>query len=273
MDFPKNKTLSKNKSGTKHIVSKAISKNSIINSRKPATKLNNYNQSTITSGPIDMILINGGSFEMGGGKESDDTPIHKVSVSGFYMSKYETTQKQWRDIMGSNPSSHKTCDNCPVEEVSWEDIQEFLKQLNEKYPGHSYRLPTEAEWEYAAKGGKYGKAYDWAGASTEVDLLSFAWFSDNSKRNTHPVGSKLPNELGLYDMSGNVMEWCSDWYDNSYYDSMQSINPKGPQSGDRRVLRGGCYYFEAEYCRSAHRGNGAPGCRRNLIGFRLVSIK
>jgi len=222
--------------------------------------------------PIAMVYVEGGTFSMGSGLRDEESPVHTVMVSSFYMSKYEVTQKQWSDVMGSNPSSNKDCGDCPVGNVSWDDIRRYLRQLNAKCPGHRYRLPTEAEWECAAKGGKKSKGYEWAGAATEADLQSVAWIRGNAGT-THPAGSKEPNELGLYDMSGNVFEWCSDWYDRKYYASSPKSNPRGPQAGAERVMRGGHWEIDAFRCRSAYRNSRPPGYRADYIGFRVVSSK
>ena len=178
------------------------------------------------SGP-QMVLVKGGTFQMGSNERDDEKPIHAVTVGDFYIGKYEVTQKEWEAVMGSNPSRFKGA-NRPVELVSWNSIQEFLQKLNSK-AGKHYRLPTEAEWEYAAKGGNQGQNYECSG-SNSIDEV--AWYNGNSSRQTHEVGQKQPNELGIYDMSGNVWEWCSDWYDANYYSSSPSKNPQGPSSGE-----------------------------------------
>ena len=221
---------------------------------------------------IEMVLVQGGTFTMGCTSEQgsdcdgDESPSHRVTVSSFYMSKYEITQKQWVEIMGSNPSSFKG-DNLPVELVSWDDVQEFIRKLNAK-TGKQYRLPTEAEWEYAARGGTKSKGYKYSGSNT---LSNVAWSDENSGGETHPVGSKMPNELGLYDMSGNVWEWCWDWYGD--YGSSAQTNPTGPSSGSYRVNRGGSWRSYAWDCRVTYRFNYSyPGRRRNSIGFRLVCL-
>lgn len=220
-------------------------------------------------GDFDMVYVEGGTFTMGATSEqgsdaySDERPTHSVTVSDFYIGKYEVTQAQWRAVMGSNPS-YFTGDNLPVEQVSWDDIQEFITKLN-TMTGKTFRLPTEAEWEYAARGGDKSKGYKYSGSNT---LDNVAWYTNNSSSKTHPVGQKQPNELGLYDMSGNVWEWCQDWYGS--YSSSSQTNPTGPSSGSRRVLRGGSCYNFARDCRVSYRGSGDPDDRYNLNGFRLV---
>ncbi len=198
--------------------------------------------------------------------ESDDEkPIHKVIVGDYYIGKYEVTQKEWESVMGSNPSNFKGANN-PVENVSWNDIQEFLQKLNSK-TGKNYRLPTEAEWEYAARGGNQGQSFKYGG-SNSIDEV--AWYNGNSNSETHEVGQKQPNNLGLYDMSGNVWEWCSDWYDDHYYKNSPSKNPQGASSGSSRVLRGGSWFFIDNYCRSSYRYRYLPDSRYFSFGFRIV---
>lgn len=216
--------------------------------------------------PIAMVYVEGGTFQMGSGLRDDERPIHTVTVSSFNMGKYEVTQKQWRDVMGNNPSYHKDCDNCPVETVSWNEVQEFLDKLNERFPGHGYRLPTEAEWEFAARGGVKNYGYTYAGGD---DLGTVGWYDANSGSSTHAVGGKKPNSLGLYDMAGNVWEWCNDWYGT--YPSGNVTNSKGPQAGGFRVLRGGGWGNDGVNCRSAYRCSNTPGFRYGNYGFRVVS--
>jgi formylglycine-generating enzyme required for sulfatase activity len=217
--------------------------------------------------PDNMVFVKGGVFQMGGDDGgSDEKPIHSVIVNDFYIGKYEVTQKEWRAIMGTNPSHFKDCDNCPVEQVSWNDVQEYIKKLNAK-TGKNYRLPTEAEWEYAARGGNQSKGYTYSGSNT---IDNVAWYSSTSDSKAHPVGQKSPNELGIYDMSGNVWEWCSDWYGSDYYKNSSSNNPKGANSGPYRVLRGGAWDHRPANCRIAFRFNGTPAYRNGSIGFRVV---
>ena len=220
---------------------------------------------------FNMIKVEGGTFQMGATSEQggdaydDEKPVHSVTVSSFYMGETEVTQALWKAVMGSNPSRWKG-DNLPVEQVSWNDCQKFIKKLNDM-TGQNFRLPTEAEWEYAARGGKKGNGYKYAGSN---DIGSVVWYTDNSGVKTHPVKGKSPNELGLYDMSGNVYEWCSDWYGKEYYSSSPSNNPKGPSSGSIRVLRGGSWYSRAGRCRVSARFNYGPGNRDIINGFRLA---
>ena len=222
-------------------------------------------------GDMEMVFVQGGTFTMGCTSEqgsdcdADESPSHRVMLSDFYIGKYEVTQKQWKAVMGNNPSYFKG-DDLPVESVSWVDIQEFIRKLNAQ-TGKHYRLPTEAEWEYAARGGNRSNGYKYSGSNV---IGNVAWYYGNSGSETHPVGSKFPNELGLYDMSGNVWEWCSDWY-GSYGSSAQS-NPAGATTGSGRVDRGGSWINFARNCRVSNRLYDFPDYRDNGIGFRLVSL-
>jgi len=188
-----------------------------------------------------------------------------ISLDDFYIGKHEVTQRQWIAIMGYNSSRFKG-DNLPVENISWNDVQKFLKKLNEK-TGEHYRLPTEAEWEYAARGGVKSQGYEYSG-SNNIDKV--AWYRNNAGKITHPVGTKKPNELGIYDMSGNVQEWCSDWYGRKYYKKSPQNNPHGPSYGNSRVLRGGSLYDFAYFCRVAFRDKYTPGYYGYNLGFRMV---
>ena len=217
---------------------------------------------------LKMILVEGGIFAMGSDDGSDnEKPVHSVILDSYYIGETEITQAQWRAIMGSNPSYY-TGDNRPVEKVSWEDAQEFCKKLSE-LTGKRYVLPTEAQWEYAARGGNKSNGYTYSGSNTIGDVAVY-W--DNIINQHSNVKSKKPNELGIYDMSGNVWEWCSDWYDSSYYSSSPQTNPQGPTSGSRRVLRGGSWYQNSSYCRVAFRGYDFPSNRNSYFGFRVVCL-
>ena len=244
--------------------------------RNSTSHSNNTSHSSSTTGLSaelnklinNMVYVSGGTFTMGGTSEqgsdaaSDEKPTHSVTLSSYYICKYEVTQALWRTVMGSNPSNF-IGDNLPVEQVSWDDCQTFIKRLN-SYTGRDFRLPTEAEWEFAARGGNYSRHYKYSGSNNLDDV---AWHGDNSDR-THPVGTKHPNELGLYDMSGNVWEWCSDWYGS--YSSYSQSDPTGPNSGSRRVERGGGWCFIAKGCRSSIRFPDSPGFRDDYLGLRLV---
>jgi formylglycine-generating enzyme required for sulfatase activity len=221
----------------------------------------------------DMVFIQGGTFSMGSNEYDWEQPIHSVTVSSFSMGKYEVTQKQWRDIMGNNPSHFSGCDNCPVEQVSWDDIQTFLQKLNAK-TGKNYRLPTEAEWEYACRAGtattfNTGDNLTTAQANYNGNYPWKNYPKGEYRQKTIPVGSFAPNAWGLYDMHGNVWEWCSDWYSSDYYKNSPSNNPKGAATGSYRVIRGGSWDFSADYCRSAYRGSNDAVIRNDSFGFRV----
>ena len=218
---------------------------------------------------IELVYVEGGTFTMGATSEQgsdaypNEKPTHSVTLDGYYIGKYEVTQELWKAVMGSNPSSFKG-DNLPVEQVSWNDVQEFLRKLN-AITGKRYRLPTEAEWEFAARGGNSSRGYKYSGSNS---LGSVAWYDDNSGSRTHAVGTKSPNELGIYDMSGNVDEWCQDWYDS--YSSSSQRNPKGPNNGSYRVCRGGSWLNNARFCRvSLREGYNLDGSY-GYLGFRLA---
>ena len=218
---------------------------------------------------IDMVKVEAGTFMMGATSEmkdpySDKKPVHQVTLTNdYYMGKYEVTQALWQAVMGSNPSNFKG-DNLPVETVNWNDCQEFISKLN-SLTGRKFRLPTEAEWEYAARGGKKSRGYQYSGSRKISDV---AWYEGNSRSKTHPVGRKQANELGIYDMSGNVWEWCSDWYGS--YSSSSQTNPMGSDSGAKRVRRGGSWCHIARICRSSYRSGDAPDCRGLYLGLRLA---
>ena len=217
---------------------------------------------------IEMVKVEAGSFNMGATPEmenpnEDEKPVHRVTLTNnYYIGKYEVTQALWKIVMGSNPSNFKG-DNLPVEKVSWNDCQKFISKLN-KLTGKSFRLPTEAEWEYAARGGNKSRGYQYSGSNTIGDV---AWYDGNSGSKTHAVGTKQPNELGAFDMTGNVWEWCQDWFNR--YSSSPQTNPIGAVSGSCRVYRGGsCCY--SGYCRCSCRFDGTPDFRNGDLGLRLV---
>ena len=218
---------------------------------------------------IEMVKVEAGTFMMGATPEMKDPfdeekPVHQVTLThDYYVGKYEVTQVLWQAVMGNNPSWFKG-DNLPVEKVSWNDCQEFISKLN-SLTGRNFRLPTEAEWEYAARGGKKSRGYQHSGSSTISDV---AWYGGNSGSKTHPVGTKQANELGIYDMTGNVIEWCQDWY--GAYSGFSQRNPAGAVSGSDRVSRGGCWRYNARGCRSSVRIYDAPGYCNGFLGLRLV---
>jgi len=214
-----------------------------------------------------MVEIPAGTFNMGSNNgESNEEPVHTVSLNAFQIGKHEITQGHWQAVMGSNPSRFKNCGtNCPVETVSWKDVQIFIKKLNQQ-TGDRYRLPTEAEWEYACRSGSNNEKY--CGGN---DLARLAWYRDNSNPKTHPVGQKQANGFGLYDMNGNVQEWVQDWY--GAYLNDRSENPKGPTSGSSRVIRGGSYLnYDSIYStiRSVGRNYLGPDNIGRNLGFRIA---
>ncbi|NLO69522.1 MAG: formylglycine-generating enzyme family protein, partial [Porphyromonadaceae bacterium] len=206
--------------------------------------------------------------EQGSEAFSSEKPTHSVTLSDYYIGKYEVTQAQWEAVMGNNPSYFTGDPDYPVEGVSWNDVQEYITKLNQ-LTGKSYRLPTEAEWEYAARGGAESKGYKYSGSDT---LSNVAWYYDNDNSKTHPVGTKNPNELGIYDMSGNVWEWCNDWYASDYYNNSPQTNPQGPSLGSNRVNRGGSWLSGALYCRVSYRSYERADFRSGILGFRLVLV-
>ena len=227
---------------------------------------------------FEMVKVDGGSFQMGATPEVNfdnsvlengmqvmdySRPIHKVYVNDFYIGKYEVTQKLWKAVMGNNPSEFKG-DDLPVENVSWMDANVFISLLNKK-TGKNYRLPTEAEWEFAARGGNQSKKYAYSGGNNPDTV---AWHLFNSDNKTHPVGQLLPNELNLYDMSGNVWEWCYDWF--APYTENPQHNPHGPQNGDFRIFRGGSWFYVSLDSKTANRNGSRPNEAFNYVGFRLA---
>lgn len=214
-----------------------------------------------------MIYVEGGSFFMGSkdvNADKDEMPVHEVQIENFYIGKYEITQAQWKYIMGKNPSYFRG-DNLPVECVSLKDVLKFIKKLNSK-TGRHYRLPTEAEWEYAAKGGHLSRNYKYSGSDT---LQKIAWYAENSDSVTHICGSKQPNELGIYDMCGNVHEWCSNQYDSLSYTYPHKNFEKHVRL-KKYVFRGGSWFSKSKYCRIANRNHNFENIRNFSLGFRLA---
>ena len=242
---------------------------------------------TVNGVSFKMVKVAGGTFQMGATSEQgsdaydSETPVHSVTLSDYYIGETEVTQALWYAVMGQRPtsggnsqwnSSYGLGDNYPVYYVTWNDCQEFITKLNQ-LTGQSFRLPTEAEWEFAARGGNSSLGYKYAGSNTIGDV---AWYSENScdlgssspDYGTHPVATKSPNELGLYDMSGNVWEWCQDWF--GVYSSSAQTDPVGPSSGTFRVIRGGCWDNYFSFCRVSYRYNVTPSYRDRDLGLRLA---
>jgi formylglycine-generating enzyme required for sulfatase activity len=208
----------------------------------------------------EMVFVEGGTFQMGCSEFANAVPVHDVTVSSFHIGKYPVTQSQWTAVMDNNPSYFSN-NNHPVETVSWDEVRNFITRLNE-ITGKNYRMPTEAEWEYAARGGNRSKGYEYSGSDVLDDV---GWYNDDT---THPVGAKAANELGIYDMSGNVEEWCSDWY--GLYSSSAQTDPVGAEPASWRVYRSGSYYQEARLSHVAQRRPAQPVGRANSLGCRLV---
>lgn len=217
-----------------------------------------------------MVRVQGGTFQMGATSEQgndvsiNEKPIHSVTLSDYHIGQTQVTQELWQAVMGSNPSEFKGDSQCPVENVSWNDCMEFIAKLN-RLTGKNFRLPTEAEWEYAARGGSKSRGYKYSG-NNNPDLV--AWYDGNSINKTHPVAQKQANELGLYDMSGNVWEWCSDWY-GEYINEVQT-NPTGPITGTDYVQRGGSWENGSIGVRVSRRSPGTPALRGCYYGLRLA---
>ncbi len=232
---------------------------------------------TVNGVSFQMVHVQGGTFRMGSNDSDaydDEKPVHSVTLSDYYIGETEVTQQLWYAVMGNNPSYFTGNSQRPVEQVSWDDCQTFIRKLN-ALTGKKFRLPTEAEWEYAARGGNRSRGFKYSGSNS---LSEVAWYDVNSydkgsshpDYGTHPVKQKSSNELGLYDMSGNVWEWCQDWFDSQYYSKSPSYNPTGPTTGSRRVYRGGGWISYARYCRVAFRCSYSPDFRRNRLGLRLA---
>lgn len=232
---------------------------------------------TVNGVTFNMIHVSGGSFDMGVTPEQNDdgmlnadiAPVHEVFLNDYYIGETEVTQALWVAVMGENPSVYKYysySDNMPVENVSWDDCQEFLRRLSELL-GAEFTLPTEAQWEYAARGGQQSNGYKYSGSNNVDDV---AWIWTNCSVRLHEVATKSPNELGIYDMSGNVSEWCQDWYDENYYNNSPLNNPQGPSEGDSRILRGGNWHNYEWYARTSHRMCLNPFNTEDDNGLRIV---
>jgi formylglycine-generating enzyme required for sulfatase activity len=221
---------------------------------------------------LELVQIPPGEFMMGGNKFDNEKPVHKVKITRpFYLGKYVVTQQQWEAVMGSHPSLTEGAKN-PVEQVSWDDCQVFLEKLNARFAAGKkgkFALPTEAQWEYACRAGSTTR---YCFGDDEASLGEYAWYSNNSRGYTHPVGKKKPNAWGLYDMHGNVWEWCQDWYDHGYYAKSPTDDPVGPATGSERVFRGGGWGREARGCRSASRARAKPGSQGGNLGFRASLV-
>jgi len=244
-----------------------------VNAQNDSQSLEPSNKTfTVNGVSFTMVYVEGGTFTMGATSEqgseadSDEKPTHRVTLSSYMIGQTEVTQALWQAVMGNNPSEFKGDNRRPVEWVSWDDCQEFLRKLN-SITGQHFRLPTEAEWEFAARGGVNSRGYKYSGSNNIGDV---AWYWDNSGETTHPVGTKTGNELGIYDMSGNVWEWCNDWYGWNYYSSSPSNNPQGPSSGSYRVLRGGSWGLSTRLCRVSDRDGCNPDGRSDDFGLRLA---
>ena len=221
-------------------------------------------------GEIPLVQVKGGCFLMGDIFDSgvaDEKPAHEVCVGDFSLGRYPVTQKQWIGVMESKPPQYREGDDLPVENVSWNDAQAFIRALNAK-TGRKWRLPTEAEWEFAARSG--GQKQKYPGTSSEAELEEYAWLESNSGLKTHPVGTRKPNGLGIYDMAGNVWQWVQDRYDRDYYRQSPRQNPKGDPFGANRILKGGSVYQQASYLRVSYRDYQDPDMRANCVGFRLA---
>ena len=216
-----------------------------------------------------LVKVTGSTFQMGSSDDNWALPVHSVILSTFYLGKFEVTQAQWRAVMGTSPSYFSGCDDCPVERVSWDDAHAFIQKLNQA-SGRNYTLPTEAQWEYGAGGGTTNRT-KWAGTNDENLFGNYAWFFDNSNGQTHPVGTKNPNDLGLYDMSGNVLEWCED----DWHDVYQGAPADGSAWIDSprnsyRMFRGGGWDYDPSGCRVAFRSGLRPDLSGINLGFRVA---
>ncbi len=259
-------------------MSLSLAKSADESSVPPTTKPGPEENRIIPDLGIKCVYVKAGTFRMGSAESgpNDEKPVHEVQISrGYWMGTCEITQAQWRALMVTDPSKYKG-DELPVEMVSWHESVEFCRKLTQRErkasrlpDGFVYRLPTEAEWEYAARGGTKSRNYNYPGSNDPEEV---AWHHPGSEDETHPVGTKRPNELGLYDMAGNVWEWCMDWYAPDYYAKSPKEDPLNNDSGDKtyRVCRGGSWGLYPTHCRSANRGGGTPAGKFYSYGFRVV---
>ena len=265
-DITEGQTTSLNLSMKKAIVTTAVAAGANIGGLAGNETSSGDHTFTVKGVQFVMKAVAGGTFQMGADDSDagvDEKPMHSVTLSSYMIGETEVTQELWHAVMGKNPSLFKGAKK-PVEQVSWDDCQKFIKKLN-RLTGQQFRLPTEAEWEYAARGGNKSKGYKYAGGNNIDDV---AWYTNNVGLTTYDVKTKFPNELGLYDMSGNVWEWCQNWEYN--YSTVPKTDPSGPASGSYRVSRGGSWYDIAWYCRVSNRLFYAPSFRFDYIGLRLA---
>jgi hypothetical protein len=223
---------------------------------------------TVKGVRYELMSIPAGAFQMGSVSTeafAEEKPVHAVRISnGFWLGRTEVTQGLWQAVMGNNPAHFKSGDDYPLEMVSWDDCQQFIAKLNQMTGGNRFRLPTEAEWEYACRAGTEGERYG--------NLDAVAWYSGNSGDTTHPVAQKQSNAWGLYDMLGNIYEWCSDWYAADYYTQSPAADPLGPAAGTMKISRGGCSFFDAAHTRAAHRQTAETLHKNYGMGLRLAAI-
>lgn len=250
---------------------------------KNITDIPSVGDKTFTVGGVSFTMksVTGGTFTMGATSEQgsdaydNEKPTHSVTLSDYYIGETEVTQALWQAVMGTTVTQQRdkantswplrgVGSNYPMYYISWDDCQEFIRKLN-SMTGQKFRLPTETEWEYAARGGNKSKGYKYSGSN---NIESVAWYTNNSSSSTHDVKTKQPNELGIYDMNGNVWEWCNDWYGN--YNTNTQTNPTGPSTGSFRVFRGGSWFDDAWYCRVSNRDCNAPDLRNFILGLRLA---
>ncbi len=242
-------------------------KDEVVKKAKKAKQKPTDRTITVNGVSFKMVYVKGGTFQMGtsGGEFPRESPAHSVTVSDFYIGETEVTQELWEAVMEYNPSSFSGS-RLPVENIDYDDCQEFIEKLNE-LTGEAFRLPYEAEWEFASRGGTKSEGYNYSGSNAIGDV---AWYNANSGSQSHEVGTKKANELGIFDMSGNVWEWCEDFFDDNYYSVSPEQDPTGPESGDSWLNRGGSWKSGAKYCRSAYRGQGKNGERESYLGMRLA---